>query len=80
MIVDNSQDVGLRFRMKYKIYVSENDEEGIEVSALDLYKFLRGKKAVKQEGQRAKHWCHMRGKLMTVSLEEKQGKRLISRA
>ena len=49
--VANSQDVGLRIQMKYKIYVSEDDEEGIEVSALDLYKFLRGKKAVKQEGQ-----------------------------
>ena len=36
----NSQDVGVRIRMRYKIYVSEDDEEGIEVSALDLYKFL----------------------------------------
>ena len=47
----NSQDVGVRIRMKYKIYASEDDEEGIEVSALELYKFLRGKKAVKQEDQ-----------------------------
>ena len=47
----NSQDVGFRIRMKYKIYASEDDEEGIEVSALDLYKFLRGKRAVKQEEQ-----------------------------
>ena len=30
--------------MRYKIYVSEDDEEGKEVSALDLYKFLRGKR------------------------------------
>ena len=29
--------------MRYKIYVSEDDEESKEVSALDLYKFLRGK-------------------------------------
>ena len=36
--------VGARIHMRYKIYVSVYDEEGIEVSALDLYKFLRGKK------------------------------------
>ena len=47
----NSQDVGVRIRMRYKIYVSEDDEEGIEVSALDLYKFLRGKRAEKCEGE-----------------------------
>ena len=45
----NSQDVGVRIRMKYKIYASEDDEEGIEVSALDLYKFLRGKRGEKRE-------------------------------
>ena len=48
---DSSQDVGVRFRMRYKIYISENDEEGIEVSGLDLYKFLRGKKAGKHVGR-----------------------------
>ena len=48
---DSSQDVRVRFHMRYKIYISENDEEGIEVSALDLYKFLRGKKAGKHEGR-----------------------------
>ena len=47
----NSQDVGLRIQMKYKIYVSEDDEEGIKVGALDLYKFLRGKKAGKHAGE-----------------------------
>jgi len=36
--------VGAHIHMRYKIYVSEDDEEGKEVSALDLYKFLRGKK------------------------------------
>ena len=47
----NSQDVGVRIRMKYKIYAGEDDEKGIEVSALNLYKFLRGKRVVKQEEQ-----------------------------
>ena len=47
----NSQDVEVRIQMIYKIYVSEDDEEGIEVSALDLYKFLRGKKAGKHAGE-----------------------------
>ena len=41
----SSHDVGSRIQMKYKIYTSEDDEEGKEVSALDLYKFLRGAKA-----------------------------------
>ena len=41
----NSHDIGTRIRMRYKIYTSEDDEEGKEVSALDLYKFLRGTKA-----------------------------------
>ena len=48
---DSSQDVGVRFRMRYKVYVSENDDQGKEVSALDLYKFLRGKKAGKHVGE-----------------------------
>ena len=30
--------------MGYKIYVSEDDEEGKDVSALDMYKFLQGKR------------------------------------
>ena len=41
----SSHDMGSRIRMRYKIYTSEDDEEGKEVSALDLYKFLRGTKA-----------------------------------
>ena len=32
-------------QMRYKIFISENDEEGKTVGALDLYKFLRGLKA-----------------------------------
>ena len=47
----NSQDAEVRIQMIYKIYVSEDDEEGIKVSALDLYKFLRGKKAGKHAGE-----------------------------
>ena len=46
----NSQDVEVRIQMRYKIYVSEDDEEGKEVSALDLYKFLRGKMDGKHVG------------------------------
>ena len=41
----SSHDMGTHIEMKYKIYTSEDDEEGKEVSALDLYKFLRGTKA-----------------------------------
>jgi len=36
--------VGARIHMRYKIYVSEDDKEGKEVSALKLYKFLCSKK------------------------------------
>ena len=36
-------------QMRYKIYTSENDEEGKTVRALDLYKFLRGLKASTSE-------------------------------
>ncbi len=32
------------FYRKYKIYINENDEDGIEVSILKLYKFLEGDK------------------------------------
>ena len=32
---------------RYKVYTSEEEEEGIEVSVLDLYKFLRGLKKLK---------------------------------
>ena len=36
-------------QMRYKIFISENDEEGKTVGALDLYKFLRGLKASTSE-------------------------------
>ena len=41
------------FQRKYRIYISENDEDGIEVSVLDIYKFQRGPPKLRSIAQEA---------------------------